>query len=116
MSRVVVGEHNYTDPGDGQVEAAPSVWSSHPLYDKITNNYDLAIVTLASSLAFSSSGHWDNTIISLNTLASSVAPVCLPSATSSYEDIKATVTGWGTTTFGGSQPSVLHEAEVTTRL
>ena len=57
MCRVVVGEHNYTDPGDGQVEAAPSVWSSHPLYDKITNNYDLAIVTLASSLALSSSGH-----------------------------------------------------------
>ena len=57
MLRVVVGEHNYTDPGDGQVEAAPSVWTSHPLYDKITNNNDLAIVTLASSLAFSSSGH-----------------------------------------------------------
>ena len=60
MSRVVLGEHNYTDPGDGQVEAAPSVWTSHPLYDKLTNNYDLAIITLASSLAFSSSGHWDN--------------------------------------------------------
>ena len=70
MSRVVVGEHNYTDPGDGQVEAAPSVWTSHPLYDKLTNNYDLAIVTLASSLAFSSSGHWDNTIISLHTTLS----------------------------------------------
>ena len=41
--------------------------------------------------------------------------MCLPSQPgSAYDDVPATVIGWGTLTFGGSQPDRLMEVNVTT--
>ena len=42
-------------------------------------------------------------------------PVCLPDSATDYDAVTSVVTGWGTTSSGGSQPIVLHEVEVTTR-
>ena len=43
-------------------------------------------------------------------------PACLPDSSTNYDAVSAVVSGWGTTSSGGTQPNVLHEAEVTTRL
>ena len=51
--RVVVGEHDYTDPGDGQVTVTPSSWLSHPAYDPYTQDNDFALIKLATVLTFS---------------------------------------------------------------
>merc|ERR1712080_563061 len=48
------------------------------------------------------------------TFSSSVRPACLPATTDkTYEGELATVTGWGTLTSGGNQPTVLMEVDVT---
>ena len=61
-------------------------------------DYDFSILTLAAPITFSSVA----------------APVCLPaSASSLYTGQVATVTGWGTTSFGGSLSSTLLEVDVT---
>ena len=48
-------------------------------------------------------------------LRSTVMPACLPDSSTDYDAVTSVVTGWGTTSSGGSQPIVLHEAEVSTR-
>ena len=48
-------------------------------------------------------------------LLSTVMPACLPDAATNYDAVTSVVTGWGTTSSGGTQPIVLHEVEVTTR-
>ena len=95
----MVGEHDYTDANDGQESITPSSWTSHPDYNSGTTDYDFAIIRLSSDLTFSST----------------VMPACLPDSSTNYDAVSAVVTGWGTTSSGGSQPNVLHEAEVTTR-
>ena len=48
-----MGEHDYTDPGDGQVTVTPSSWLSHPAYDPYTQDNDFALIKLATVLTFS---------------------------------------------------------------
>ena len=38
-----------------------------------------------------------------------VSPICLPSASTNYDNKVATVTGWGTLSSGGSQPNILQK-------
>ena len=95
--RVLVGEHDTTD---SVADIRPiSAITDHPNYDASNNYaYDVSILTLASPISFSSV----------------VAPVCLPSSVSpQYTGQLATVTGWGTTSSGGSQPPRLREVDVT---
>ena len=99
LLRVVVGEHDVSDSSDGQQSFTASSWTSHPSHDSDTVDYDFALLTLTSPLTFSSS----------------VMPACLPDSSTDYDAVTAVVSGWGTTSSGGSQPSVLMEAEVTTR-
>ena len=96
----MVGEHDYTDANDGQESITPSSWTSHPDYNSGTTDYDFAIIKLSSELSFSNK----------------VMPACLPDSSTNYDAVSAVVSGWGTTSSGGTQPNVLHEAEVTTRL
>jgi len=94
---VLVGEHDITR-GDGEQRVKPSSWTSHPSYNSNTQDNDFAIVQLSSPVTFSNT----------------VSPVCLPSSSSNnYDGQKATATGWGTLSSGGSQPSVLQEVDVT---
>ena len=96
--KVVVGEHDYSDPGDGQVSIAPCSWLPHPSYNPGAQDNDFALIRLSSPLTFSSA----------------VMPVCLPEPAGDYDNVISVVTGWGTTAFQGSQPVILHEALVTT--
>ena len=96
--RVSLGEHDITR-SDGEQIITPSQWISHPSYNDRTTNYDFAIVKLSQPVTFSSS----------------VMPACLPSPDKNYDAVTATVTGWGTLSSGGSQPSQLQKVDVKTR-
>jgi len=93
--KVVVGKHQTNFSGE---KFSPGSWTSHPEYDPSTYDNDFAIITLESPVTFSDS----------------VRPVCLPSPSSLYEGVEATVTGWGTLQSGGIQPEVLQEVDVDT--
>merc|ERR1712126_69134 len=94
--RVLVGEHDTSD-SDANIVTISAI-NDHPNYNSGTLDNDYSILTLSSPVTFSTN----------------VAPVCLPAATSNlYVGSVATVTGWGTTSSGGSQPDVLQEVDVT---
>lgn len=95
----VVGEHDVTDSNDGQERISVSSKNEHPKWNSgVINNYDFSILTLSRDVTF----------------RTDVKPVCLPSPSKNYEGITATVTGWGTLSFGGEQPSKLNEVNVET--
>ena len=47
------------------------------------------------------------------TFSDRVSPICLPSASTNYDNKVATVTGWGTLSSGGSQPNILQKVLLT---
>ena len=58
---------------------------------------DFSILTLAEPVTFSSA----------------IRPACLPwNANKTYTEETVTVTGWGTLTSGGNQPTSLYEVDV----
>ena len=69
--------------------------TAHSQQSDSSSNYDndFAIIKLSSSVTFNAR----------------VLPVCLPSASTNYDSEVATVTGWGTLSSGGSQPTVLQK-------
>ena len=70
------------------------------IFSSATFENDFSLLTLCSPITFHQS----------------VQPVCLPTQPSpAYEDVVATVSGWGTTSPGGSQSAILLEANVTTQ-
>jgi len=95
---VVVGEHDVTKP-DGEKKVKVCGINNHPQYSGV--QYDYSVLTLCEEVAFTED----------------VAPVCLPTTSgrgSEYEGVNSVVSGWGTLSSGGSQPSVLMEADVVT--
>ena len=76
---MVVAEHDRCE-SDGEQRITPSQWINHPDYGS-GNPYDndFAIIKLASPVSFSDR----------------VSPICLPSASTNYDNKVATVTGWG---------------------
>ena len=50
--QVVVGEHDHS-VGDGEQRISPASWTSHPSYNKNTQDNDFAIIQLATSVTFS---------------------------------------------------------------
>ena len=70
-----------------------SQWINHLSYSSSRVDNDFAIIKLASPVSFSDR----------------VSPICLPSASTNYDNKVATVTGWGTLSSGGSQPNILQK-------
>eukprot|EP00092_Neocalanus_flemingeri_P017447 GFUD01018873.1.p1 GENE.GFUD01018873.1~~GFUD01018873.1.p1 ORF type:complete len:621 (+),score=132.83 GFUD01018873.1:14-1876(+) len=96
---VIVGEHDYTNPNDGQEKVQVARKLEHPNYNRNTNAFDFCLLQLSSRVIF----------------RREVQPVCLPSLGTPIADGSiATVTGWGTLQSGGSRPAKLHEVNVTT--
>ncbi|CAL4064927.1 unnamed protein product [Meganyctiphanes norvegica] len=57
-----------------------------------------------------------STPLNLDSVDPEIRPVCLPSASnpSQYENVPSVVSGWGTTSSGGSQPNALRDTTVKT--
>merc|ERR1711970_515043 len=95
---VVLGEHNL-NINDGEKKVRVCSVKNHASYNPSTVDYDYAVLTLCESLEFTED----------------ISPACLPTSSSTnYDSREAVVSGWGTLSTGGSSPSVLHEATVTT--
>merc|ERR1719402_410 len=92
---VLVGEHRTDDSTFTRVPL--SAITDHPDYNSGTMDNDYSILTLAEPVVFSAT----------------IAPACLPSTNSDFAGVLATVSGWGTLSSGGNQPTVLNEVDVT---
>merc|ERR1719367_1962974 len=92
---VLVGEHRTDDSTFTRVPL--SAITDHPDYNSINYDNDYSILTLATPVEFSAA----------------IAPACLPSTNSDFAGVLATVSGWGTLSSGGNQPTVLNEVDVT---
>merc|ERR1712130_862848 len=94
--RVILGEHNIADSNFNRVDVAEII--NHPDYNSQTTDNDYAILRLANPVTFTNE----------------VSPACLPADLSAtFAGVLATVTGWGTLSSGGNQPTVLQEVDVT---
>jgi len=93
---VLLGEHRIDDSSFNRVPL--SKITDHPNYNNGNLDNDFSILTLATPVEFSNT----------------VAPACLPtSGANDYAGVLATVSGWGTLSSGGNQPTVLNEVDVT---
>ena len=92
---VLVGEHRIDDNSFTRIPV--SAITDHPNYNSNTLDNDYSILTLSSPVSTSDM----------------VRPACLPAGTSDYAGRTATVSGWGTTSSGGNQPTVLNDVQVT---
>ncbi|XP_047488843.1 transmembrane protease serine 2-like [Penaeus chinensis] len=98
---VLVGDHNLyssSEANSQRMQIAEIV--SHPSYDSNTVDNDIALIRLTTEIQFPS----DNKI----------APVCLPTAGEMYDNVDATITGWGAQQEGGSTSGTLFEVTVPT--
>merc|ERR1712180_396722 len=92
--QILLGEHRTNDDVFTRVDA--SKINDDPNYSMPNN--DFSILTLTNPVTFTSS----------------IRPACLPATTDkTYAEELATVTGWGTLSSGGNQPTVLMEVDVT---
>merc|ERR1719422_2929710 len=92
---ILLGEHDIKDNSFTRV--AISKITDDKKYNKDNLQYDFSILTLTKPITFTDK----------------IRPACLPSdVTKTYTNEMATVSGWGTTTFQGSQPSKLMEVDV----
>ncbi|KAK8390964.1 hypothetical protein O3P69_016961 [Scylla paramamosain] len=100
QARVVIGEHNWATTADTQATKKLVIEEVivHEGYDDQTMDNDIALLKLETPIVFSNK----------------IAPICLPSPGSLFESVFATVSGWGTLSSGGSQPTTLHQVRVKT--
>merc|ERR1711892_1536249 len=98
--QVLLGEHDYSSLAESDMlKRNIEKIVDHPNYDKQTSNYDFSLMKLAEPIDFSSYTH--------------IRPICLPeNGDSDYANFVSTVTGWGTTSLGGSTSSKLLEVDV----
>jgi len=98
---VMVGGHNMGDSTTKEERVEVCAIKDHPDYNDRSLNNDLSILVLCKELK----------------LGKEVSPVCLPVESGrgeGYEGQEAIVSGWGTTSSGGSQPDTLQEVGVVT--
>jgi len=100
--QILLGDHKITinsQPDLTQLRFDVDRIRKHQSYDKYTTDYDFSLIKLTTAVDFAA--HPD------------IRPVCLPpDTTNDYSGVTATVTGWGTTSSGGSRPDYLMEVDV----
>jgi len=97
---VLLGEHDYKDNSEtNAIRAKITEIISHPNYNGNTYDMDFALLKLKKKIDFSANSH--------------IRPICLPDNVNElYTNAEAIVTGWGTTSSGGSLSSTLQEVMV----
>jgi len=100
MTVCVGGQEQYGFDGEC---FTPSEVIQHPDYDKDTTKNDITILKFDEDLLAATGG-----------ACSSPAPACLPASDANDEGVTADISGWGTTSSGGSVSSTLQTAVVDT--
>ncbi|XP_064102784.1 trypsin-1-like [Macrobrachium nipponense] len=102
MVTAVLGEHDWStaSESDSIQKRRVSEIITHPDFDSYTQDNDIALLRLSTPVDFPANNE--------------IAPVCLPPAGNLYENVNATVTGWGKLSEYGDTSSVLHEVIVPT--
>jgi len=104
VQQVLLGNHlqSTTDSGERRINVRRVV--DHPSYNDRTLNNDFSLLELSTPL-------------NLESVDPQIRPICLPTASnpSQYENVPAIVSGWGTTSSGGSQPNALRDTTVQTQ-
>lgn len=95
---VRVGDWRPQDESSNRQVAEVEAIFNHPSYSALRTNFDYALIKLAAPV----------------TLNDCVGTVCLPERGEDVSVDTCWITGWGTTSSGGSQADVLQEGEVTT--
>lgn len=102
-TQVLLGNHlqNKNDAAEKRVNVKTII--DHPFYNNQNLDKDFSLLELSE-------------VLDLSALAPEIAPACLPQTTpeNKYDSVAAVVTGWGTTSTGGSQPNALQEVVVRT--
>ena len=98
--QMLLGEHDYNIQTETRmVRRSVQKIVDHPSYDHYTTNYDFSLLRMKGTARFDLYAH--------------IRPVCLPLDDSDdYSGQTATVTGWGTTSSGGSTSNKLREVDV----
>jgi len=94
---VVAGEYNLRSRSGNEQTIRSAKWINHPQYNELTSAWDLGLVKLEAPMQMNSC----------------VGTVCLPT-TDVAPGTKCMISGWGTLSSGGSSPTILQEAAVTT--
>ncbi|KAF0288013.1 Trypsin-7 [Amphibalanus amphitrite] len=98
--QVLLREHRI-GTSDGEMRFSVAQIIDHPSYTSASGSgYDFSLLKLSTTIDFSS-------------LSNRVAPACLPTG-GEFSNVNAIVSGWGTTSSGGSQATVLREVTVQT--
>jgi len=98
--QVLMGEHDYWDGSEtNMVRMDIAEIVNHEDYNSNTVDNDFALLRMANKIDWAANPN--------------IRPACLPSAGSGdYDQWMSTVTGWGTTSSGGSVSNVLLEVDV----
>jgi len=95
--RIIVGDTDRNN-NDGEQSILVREVIIHPNLDQNTLENNFGIIKLDSDVNFSNR----------------IAPICLPTATTNYDDVVATLTGWGRETLAGFDLAILQKADVRT--
>jgi len=96
--QILLGDHK-TNQNDHEVFNVEAI-QDHESYDSQTFDYDFSMIKLSTEVDWAANPR--------------IRPVCIPTEPSGvdFAGATATVTGWGTTSSGGSQPNTLKEVDV----
>merc|ERR1719308_106943 len=98
MIQMLLGEHDYLDY-DEPVRMDISEIIMHADYNSNTMEWDFALLRMADRIDWAANPN--------------IRPACLPEYTAGdYDQWMSTVTGWGTTSSGGSTSNLLLEVDV----
>ncbi len=93
--KVILKEHDHT-VADGEMMVSLSQIVDYPTYDSSTTDRDYSLLKLQNPVSF----------------GAELRPACLPKdASETYEGAMSLVSGWGTTSSGGSQPNILMKLD-----
>ena len=98
--KALLGEHNFKHKYEtDSFEVSISQIVNHPKYNSSTDDNDFSMLKMSETVDFSKYPH--------------IRPICLPiDKGNNYNNVVATVTGWGTLKNGGEQPDMLMEVDV----
>jgi len=97
--QVLLGNHKNSDSNDHMRVDVAEI-NNHERYNSQTDDFDFSMLKLSQEINWAANPQ--------------IRPACLPTNTyKDYAGVTATATGWGDTSYGGSQSNALLEVDLT---